>query len=59
MTGRPVSGHRPRIANLGVPVQFIPHGKPDDILASLGLDAPGIAASVRRLLSTHTVDALH
>jgi 1-deoxy-D-xylulose-5-phosphate synthase len=58
VTGRPASGAGPRVANLGVPVQFIPHGKPDAILAGLGLDGPGIAASVRRLLSTHTVDAL-
>jgi 1-deoxy-D-xylulose-5-phosphate synthase len=60
--GRPAAaadaGTGPRVANLGVPVQFIPHGKPDDILASLGLDGPGIAASVRRLLSTHALDAL-
>jgi 1-deoxy-D-xylulose-5-phosphate synthase len=49
------SGNGPRVANLGVPVQFIPHGKPDAILAGLGLDGPGIAASVRRLLAPSTV----
>jgi 1-deoxy-D-xylulose-5-phosphate synthase len=59
VAGRPASGAGARVANLGVPVQFIPHGKPDDILASLGLDGPGIAASVRRLLSAHALDALH
>lgn len=31
---------------LGTPVDFIPHGKPDDILAKLGLDAEGIARAV-------------
>jgi hypothetical protein len=31
----------------GVPVRFIPHGKRDRILANLGLDAAGIAATVR------------
>jgi 1-deoxy-D-xylulose-5-phosphate synthase len=41
----------PRLAVLGVPVQFIPHGKPDAILASLGLDGRGVAATVRDLVS--------
>ncbi len=41
----------PRLAVLGVPVQFIPHGKPDAILASLGLDGHGVAATVRDLVS--------
>ena len=42
----------PRLAVLGVPVRFIPHGKPDTILAGFGLDGPGIAASTRELLAT-------
>jgi 1-deoxy-D-xylulose-5-phosphate synthase len=33
---------------LGVPREYIPHGKADDILASLGLDGLGIAESVRQ-----------
>ena len=37
---------KPRVEILGVPVQFIAHGKPDRILANLGLDAEGIAATV-------------
>jgi 1-deoxy-D-xylulose-5-phosphate synthase len=41
-------GTRPPVALvLGIPRQFVAHGRPDDILASLGLDGPGIAASVR------------
>jgi deoxyxylulose-5-phosphate synthase len=36
---------------LGVPTRFIPQAKPDRILAALGLDADGIAATVRRLAS--------
>jgi 1-deoxy-D-xylulose-5-phosphate synthase len=32
---------------MGVPTKFLPHGKPDRILANLGLDATGIAAQVR------------
>jgi 1-deoxy-D-xylulose-5-phosphate synthase len=39
-----------QVTVLGVPVRFIPHGKPDDILASAGLDAEGIAATVRAVL---------
>ncbi len=35
---------------LGVPTEYIPHGDPDDILASLGLDADGVADVVRRFL---------
>jgi 1-deoxy-D-xylulose-5-phosphate synthase len=43
-------GERPRVTVLGVPVQFIAHGKPDSILASMGLDGSGIAATVRAAL---------
>ena len=59
VSGRPASRTPPRVANLGVPVQHIPHGKPDDILASLGLDGPGIATSVRRLLAPTAIEAPH
>ncbi|HET6950177.1 MAG TPA: 1-deoxy-D-xylulose-5-phosphate synthase [Acidimicrobiales bacterium] len=41
----------PCLAVLGVPVEYIPHGKPDAILASFGLDAAGIAHSARDLLA--------
>jgi 1-deoxy-D-xylulose-5-phosphate synthase len=34
---------------LGLPTRFVPQGKPDHILAQLGLDAAGIAASVRSM----------
>lgn len=34
---------------LGVPTKFVPQGKSDHILAQLGLDAAGIAASVRSM----------
>jgi 1-deoxy-D-xylulose-5-phosphate synthase len=37
---------------LGIPVSYIPQGKPPAILAQLGLDGPGIAASVRNVLET-------
>jgi 1-deoxy-D-xylulose-5-phosphate synthase len=53
MTG---DGLGPPVVTMGVPVRFIDHGKPDAILAELGLDARGIAAEVRRALAT-PVDA--
>jgi 1-deoxy-D-xylulose-5-phosphate synthase len=40
----------PKVAVLGVPDRYLPHAKPDAILAELGLDAAGIARSVRVLL---------
>ena len=36
----------PPVLNLGVPTAYIPHGKPERILGQLGLDGPGIAASI-------------
>jgi 1-deoxy-D-xylulose-5-phosphate synthase len=41
---------RPRTLVLGVPTAYLAHGRPDDILAGLGLDGAGIAASVRDAL---------
>jgi 1-deoxy-D-xylulose-5-phosphate synthase len=41
----PVGG--PQVRVLGVPSVYLPHGKPDAILAKLGLDADGIADEVR------------
>ena len=37
----------PKVRVLGVPLDYLPHGKPDAILADLGLDAAGIAATVK------------
>jgi 1-deoxy-D-xylulose-5-phosphate synthase len=34
---------------LGIPARFIPHGSPDRIHAQLGLDADGIARTIRDL----------
>ena len=39
-----------RVRVLGVPTEYIPHGDPDEIHARFGLDAAGIAASVRESL---------
>ena len=38
----------PPVARLGIPRAYLPHDKPDEILAGVGLDGPGIAAAVRR-----------
>jgi 1-deoxy-D-xylulose-5-phosphate synthase len=40
----------PRTITLGTPVAYLPHGKPVDLLANLGLDGPGIAATVLKSL---------
>jgi 1-deoxy-D-xylulose-5-phosphate synthase len=49
----------PRVRVLGTPIAFIPHGKPDRILADLGLDTAGITAAALSLVhapSTETAD---
>ncbi len=40
----------PPVVALGTPAAFLPHGKPASLLANLGLDGPGIAATVAKLL---------
>ncbi len=45
------AGAPSRIEVMGVPVEYIPHAKPDKILSELGLDAAGIARTARRLVS--------
>ncbi|MEO6318277.1 MAG: 1-deoxy-D-xylulose-5-phosphate synthase N-terminal domain-containing protein, partial [Acidimicrobiales bacterium] len=41
-----------KVQVLGTPVAFIPHGKPDAILAELGLDATGLEREARALMAT-------
>ena len=41
----------PPVLVLGVPLRYLPQGGPLRILADLGLDGPGITASVRKLLA--------
>jgi 1-deoxy-D-xylulose-5-phosphate synthase len=41
----------PVIKVLGLPTRFIPHAKPDVILAKLGLDAAGIERTSREMLA--------
>lgn len=45
---------RPKIEVLGLPTKFIPHAKPDAILAQLGLDADGIADTISKLATPQT-----
>lgn len=48
----------PSYRNLGTPRQFLAHANPEVILSALGLDAEGIAASVRRELAGEPEPAL-
>jgi 1-deoxy-D-xylulose-5-phosphate synthase len=41
----------PPVLRLGVPDTYLPHAKPDQILAELGLDAAGISSAVRKVLT--------
>ncbi len=46
-----LSGRGPRVTVAGVPTEYLDHGKADAILASLGLDGPGLAETVRQNLT--------
>ncbi|MDQ3305570.1 MAG: 1-deoxy-D-xylulose-5-phosphate synthase [Actinomycetota bacterium] len=48
---RTESRQSPPVLVLGVPAEYLPHGKPDRILAELGLDGPGIAAATAKALA--------
>ncbi|HUD18431.1 MAG TPA: 1-deoxy-D-xylulose-5-phosphate synthase, partial [Acidimicrobiales bacterium] len=48
----------PAFSVLGVPRSYLPQGKADDILAALGLDGPGIAATVRQALASTAASAV-
>ncbi|MGH9007058.1 MAG: 1-deoxy-D-xylulose-5-phosphate synthase [Acidimicrobiales bacterium] len=43
---RRCGGRVPRVLCAGVPVAYVPHGRPADILAALGLDGRGVAERV-------------
>jgi hypothetical protein len=44
------SRHSPPVLNLGIPTAYLAQDKPDRILGQLGLDGPGIAASIFRAI---------
>jgi 1-deoxy-D-xylulose-5-phosphate synthase len=46
----------PPVTVLGTPVGFIAHGKPDAILADLGLDGAGIAARARSAVRDRSLE---
>ena len=50
-------GQAPRVVVLGTPDRYIAQGRPDDILADLGLDGPGVAASALHAIAGRTADA--
>ncbi len=41
----------PRFRTLGIPTTYIPQAKPDAILGQLGLDGPGVAATVQSVIT--------
>lgn len=43
-------GYAVRVVRLGVPDRFIEHGSPEELYRELGLDAAGVAATLRGLL---------
>jgi 1-deoxy-D-xylulose-5-phosphate synthase len=51
LAARNAGAHAPPTLMLGIPLEYIPQAKPLDILKRLGLDGPGIAASVVRALA--------
>jgi 1-deoxy-D-xylulose-5-phosphate synthase len=48
---RTVGHTEPRVRVLGIPDRYLAHGKPDAILADVGLDAPGITAAALSMMS--------
>ncbi len=42
----------PPVLSAGVPLAYLPHGRPADILASRGLDGPGLAERVRQTMAS-------
>lgn len=48
-------GFRTPVHNLGLPDQFIEHGKPPDMLQNAGLDATGIARAIREKLTADKI----
>jgi 1-deoxy-D-xylulose-5-phosphate synthase len=52
MRGALPCGAAPPVVSVGTPRTYIAQGKPDRILAQLGLDGPGLARTVREALET-------
>jgi 1-deoxy-D-xylulose-5-phosphate synthase len=56
LSERTLGDPAPRVRVLGIPTAYIPHGKPDAILADLGLDAAGIKAAAVALMAAGSRD---
>ena len=48
----------PALVNLGLPKAYLAQGRPDSILAGLGLDGPGIALGIQQALRAQTGSAV-
>ena len=44
-------GHVPRLKRLGVPDEFVEHGKPEELYHLLGMDRQGVEAAIAEILS--------
>ena len=49
-------GRGPQVSVLGTPAAYLPHGKPDAVLAELGLGPHGVAEHVRALTTSPMLD---
>jgi 1-deoxy-D-xylulose-5-phosphate synthase len=52
---RQSGAHGPSVVTLGIPDAYLPHGKPDALLSEIGLDGPGLAATVLASLDIHRI----
>ena len=50
LTGMEADEPMPALRVLGIPTAYLPHGKPDEILAACGLDASGVTATALEAL---------
>ncbi len=47
-------GHAPATVTCGTPLEYLAHGRPAEVLASLRLDGPGLYDTVLDALPHHT-----
>lgn len=50
-------GMETKALHLGLPDQYVPHGKPEDLLRQCGLDAEGIVHSIEKVLSQNIIES--
>lgn len=44
---------------LGIPDRLVEHGTPKQLYTEIGIDAPGIAQTVRKILASQTIPVMH